>query len=132
MLNARPRPFLQLALALALPPALLAADDEKSVSYYKQIRPIFQANCQRCHQPAKEKWGYVMTDCAKLLHGGESAEKGEVAIVAKEPDKSLLIQQITPSGDAADQRQAEMPPKKAALAGKEIGPVRRWISEGAN
>ena len=23
------------------------------VSYYKQIRPIFQAHCQGCHQPAK-------------------------------------------------------------------------------
>jgi WD40 repeat protein/mono/diheme cytochrome c family protein len=130
MLNARPRPFLQLAVALSLSPALLlaAVDEGKPVSYYKQVRPIFQANCQGCHQPAKAKGGYIMTDFTKLLRGGESAEKGEVAIVAKEPDKSLLVNQITP---ASSGEQAEMPPKKAALVEKEIALIRRWISEGA-
>ena len=38
------------------------------VSYYKQIRPILQAHCQGCHQPAKAKGGYVMTDFG--LHTG--------------------------------------------------------------
>jgi WD40 repeat protein/mono/diheme cytochrome c family protein len=133
MLNARPRPFLQLAVALSLSPALLlaAADEGKPVSYYKQIRPIFQANCQGCHQPAKAKGGYVMTDFAKLLRGGESAEKGEVAVVAKEPGKSLLVQQITPTASDSAERKAEMPPKKAALPDKEIDLIRRWIAEGA-
>ncbi len=37
------------------------------------IRPILQANCQGCHQPAKSKGGYVMTDFKKLLAGGDSA-----------------------------------------------------------
>jgi WD40 repeat protein/mono/diheme cytochrome c family protein len=129
MLNARPWPFLQLAVALSLSPALLAADEGKPVSYYKQIRPIFQANCQGCHQPAKAKGGYVMTDFGKLVHGGESAEKGELAIVAKEPDKSLLVQQVTPSDPA--ERTAEMPPKKPALLDKELELIRRWIAEGA-
>ncbi|MEL0075282.1 MAG: hypothetical protein VW708_04060, partial [Ilumatobacter sp.] len=26
-----------------------------NVSYYHQIRPLFQAHCQGCHQPAKDK-----------------------------------------------------------------------------
>jgi len=114
---------------LSLSPSLLwGADDGKPVSYFKQIRPIFQAQCQGCHQPAKAKGGYVMTDFAKLLRGGESADKGDVAILAKDPDKSLLVQQITP---AATGEQAEMPPKKAPLLEKEIALVRRWIAEGA-
>ena len=41
------------------------------VSYHKQIRPLFQATCQGCHQPAKLKGGYTMTDFQKLLAGGE-------------------------------------------------------------
>ncbi|HET6407673.1 MAG TPA: c-type cytochrome domain-containing protein [Chthoniobacteraceae bacterium] len=115
---------------LSLSPALswATADEAKPVSYHKQIRPIFQAHCQGCHQPAKAKGGYVMTDFAKLLKGGESAEKGEVAIVAKDPEKSLLVHQITPT---ASGEQAEMPPKKAPLPEKEITLVRRWITEGA-
>ena len=31
------------------------------VSYYEQIRPLFQAKCQGCHQPAKAKGKYIMT-----------------------------------------------------------------------
>ena len=27
----------------------------KAVSFYKDIRPIFQANCQGCHQPQKTR-----------------------------------------------------------------------------
>src|SRR5687768_5570905 len=98
MRHALPWPTLPLAFVLSLSPALIcAADEGKPVSYYKQIRPIFQAHCQGCHQPAKAKGDYVMTDFARLLRGGESAGKGEIAIVAKDPDKSLLVQQITPT-----------------------------------
>ena len=32
------------------------------VSFTKQIRPILQANCLGCHQPAKARGDYVMTD----------------------------------------------------------------------
>src|SRR5579871_1179114 len=42
------------------------------ISYYKQIRPILQANCQGCHQPAKAKGEYVMTDFARMLGTGDS------------------------------------------------------------
>src|SRR5215475_7247998 len=45
---------------------------EPKVSYYRQVRPILQANCQGCHQPAKSKGGYVMTDFKLLLAGGDS------------------------------------------------------------
>ena len=51
-----------------------AAPGDK-ISYYKQVRPIFQANCQGCHQPAKAGGGYVMTSFDRLarrrrLEGG--------------------------------------------------------------
>lgn len=70
-------------LGWALPGNLLA----EAVSYYEQIRPIFQANCQGCHQPAKAKGGYVMTDFARLLEGGDT----DLAIVPGEPAGSYLI-----------------------------------------
>jgi mono/diheme cytochrome c family protein len=46
-------------------------DPSKPVSFYKYIRPIFQAQCNGCHQPAKKKGDYIMTDFAALLKGGE-------------------------------------------------------------
>src|SRR3954462_5041063 len=83
-------------------------DPNAPVSYYKKIRPIFQANCQGCHQPAKAKGGYVMTDFARLLAGGEdSVKEGVKAVTPKDPEKSLLVHQITP-----EKGEAEMPPKR--------------------
>src|SRR6266705_990586 len=81
----------------AAPPKKEEVEDPNApVSYFKKVRPLFQANCQGCHQPAKAKGGYVMTDFAKLLKGGEECAKdSKKAVVPKEPDKSLLIEQIT-------------------------------------
>lgn len=114
------------ATLLAAPPEKEEADPNAPVSYFRSIRPIFQANCQGCHQPAKSKGGYVMTEFAKLLQGGESAADGLHAIVPKDPASSLLVKQIVPENG-----EAEMPPKKAPLADKEIALIQRWIAEGA-
>ncbi|MBX6312893.1 MAG: hypothetical protein IRY99_08270, partial [Isosphaeraceae bacterium] len=99
------------------------AESAETISYYKQIRPIFQANCQGCHQPAKAGGGYVMTDFARLLAGGDSEQ---AAVVPKKPDESFLLDQITPEdGEAA------MPKDKAPLSLAEIDLIRRWIAQGA-
>src|SRR3954468_18103052 len=121
-----------LACALILPSAALAVKEEpddasKPVSYFKKIRPIFQAQCQGCHQPSKAKGGYVMTDFSRLLSGGEECAKDSVrAVVPKDPGQSLLLKQITPVNG-----EAEMPPKKAPLPAADIQLIRRWIAEGA-
>jgi mono/diheme cytochrome c family protein len=38
-----------------LPADSAKPDPNKPVSYFKDVRPIFQAQCQGCHQPAKAK-----------------------------------------------------------------------------
>jgi mono/diheme cytochrome c family protein len=93
------------------------------VSYYKQVRPVFQANCQGCHQPAKDRGGYVMTAFDKLLAGGES---GDPAVVAKKPDESHLIELITPTDG-----KATMPEGRPPLDQGDIDLIRRWVAEGA-
>ena len=102
--------------------ATATASDEV-VSYYKQIRPIFQSHCQGCHQPAKQSGGYVMTDFTKLLAGGESET---AAVVPGEPGESYLLDLIT----AAD-GEAAMPKGKTPLSQPEFDLVQRWIAEGA-
>ncbi len=109
-----------------------AADDEvqpvgsapdSKISYYQQIRPIFQANCQGCHQPAKASGQYVMTAFDKLVAGGESEM---AAIKPGQPDESYLVELITPTDGTA-----QMPQGKPPLAAAEIELVRKWIAEGA-
>ncbi|GIW89193.1 MAG: vegetatible incompatibility protein HET-E-1 [Isosphaeraceae bacterium] len=130
------RPLLWLSAVLLLYglPAQIPAsapDDDPSapsadqpVSFHKQIRPILQANCLGCHQPAKAGGGYVMTDYERLLQGGES---GEPAVVPGQPDESQILAQVMPDS----QGQALMPKDKPALGAAEIDLLRRWIAEGA-
>ena len=113
----------------AMAAGLLAAPADKQpaparkISYYKDVRPIFQANCQGCHQPAKAKGGYVMTDFKLMLAAGDSKE---AAIVAKAPDKSNLVKLITPKDG-----KAEMPEDRKPLHATEIETIRNWIAQGA-
>ena len=97
---------------------------DRPVSYWNDIRPLMQASCQGCHQPAKAKGDYVLTDVKRLIEGGES---DEAAVLPGKPDESLLIEQITPDDDG----EAEMPPREKALHETEIALLRRWIAEGA-
>jgi WD40 repeat protein len=111
-------------LALALPAAALAEEPAAKISFDKQIRPIFQASCQGCHQPAKAGGAYVMTTFDRLTKGGES---GDAAIAPGKPDESEILKQITPGADG----KAAMPKDKPALAKADIDLVRQWIEQGA-
>ncbi|MBL9167245.1 MAG: DUF1549 domain-containing protein [Verrucomicrobiales bacterium] len=100
-----------------------SATTNKPVSYYKDIRPILQANCQGCHQPAKPKGGYVLTDYDRLIQPGDSKDK---PIVSGQPEASLFVKQITPA-----KGEAEMPKGKPPLHALEIEMIRSWIAQGA-
>ncbi|MFN4259901.1 MAG: DUF1549 domain-containing protein [Gemmataceae bacterium] len=119
-------------LALWFLSPYLLADDAKpqeetgpnaNVSYYQHIRPIFQAHCQGCHQPAKDRGDYIMTDFAKLLAGGASDKP---AIIPGHPEKSYLVELITPVNG-----KASMPQGKAPLFSADIDLIQRWIAQGA-
>ncbi|MFO0928607.1 MAG: c-type cytochrome domain-containing protein, partial [Gemmataceae bacterium] len=118
-------------ILLASVPAAIPADKEKAgkppaadpVSYYKQIRPILQAQCQGCHQPAKAQGGYVMTDFARLLAAGDS---GKTAVVPGKPADSELIRQVTTKDG-----KAAMPKKDKPLHASDVELLARWIAQGA-
>ena len=94
------------------------------VSYVRDVLPIFQANCQGCHQPAKAEGDYLMTTVELLAAAGES---GAAGVVPGKPTESYLIDQITPDADG----HAEMPKNGKALTKAEIDLITRWIAAGA-
>ncbi len=120
----------RLALGATAALALLAATQEAKkpdpgkVSYDKKIRPILQAQCFGCHQPAKAKGGFIMTSFDKLLAGGETLGK---AVVPGQPGKSSLLAQITTN----DKGEIEMPKGKKPLDKEDVALITKWISEGA-
>ena len=88
---------------------LLHAEDPaglpETVSYYEHVRPVFQAKCQGCHQPAKAKSDYIMTDVAALIAGGET----DKAVIPGKAHESYLYELIV--AQEGDDR-PEMPPGK--------------------
>jgi mono/diheme cytochrome c family protein len=99
------------------------AEEKEAISFFRDIRPIFQEHCQGCHQPAKPGGEYVMTLHESLLEGGES---GEAAIVPGDPEASYLLAQITPEDGVA-----AMPQGKPPLTESQRERITQWISAGA-
>src|SRR5262245_14385289 len=109
------------ALALAAPRAPAA---DEPVSYYRDVRPVFQQHCQGCHQPARPQGGYVMTGHADLLKKGDQDRPG---VLPGRPEQSFLVEQI----QGAPGKTPAMPKGKDPLPPREVELVRRWIVEGA-
>ena len=122
-------PFLAVA-CLALAQVAVAetkqpeAKPSPQVSYYHDVRPILQANCQGCHQPAKSKGGYVMTEFKRFLAGGDNEG---AAIAPTHPEKSSILKMITPQDG-----EVRMPKGKTPLAETEVALIRAWIQQGAS
>ncbi len=102
-------------------PAL--AEPEAAVSYYKKIRPIFQAKCHGCHQPAKAKGEFVMTSYDALLKGGHDGH----GVLPGQPEESNLMKRLL----LPREEKEAMPPKDGPLAEAELALIKRWIAEGA-
>ena len=115
--------FLAAAVHAAPPKKEEGIDPNKPVSFYKHIRPIFQAQCNGCHQPAKKKGDYIMTEFAALLKGGEEGH----AVVPGKAAESNLLKLIKPD----EKGKVEMPQKADPLHETQIALIERWIAEGA-
>ena len=111
-----------LTLLAAAAPALAG-----TVSFNRDIRPIFSDTCFQCHGPdeAKRKAGLRLDVRDNAV---KAAESGAVAIIPGKPDDSEVIKRLT-TKDPDDL----MPPTKLhkELKPAQIETVRKWIAEGA-
>src|SRR5216683_3781134 len=62
----------------------------QSVSFKKQIAPIFAASCNACHSGPNPQSGLNISTFAALSKGGRRGK----SIIAGDPSKSLLVQYI--------------------------------------
>jgi hypothetical protein len=94
-----------------------------TIDFRKQIAPLLQSRCLRCHGADKQRSGL-------RLDTGEDARKGSRSGVVIRPGASAdsrLFQVVT--GQAADQ--VVMPPRGKRLSEQEVGLLRDWIDQGA-
>src|SRR3954452_12335640 len=103
------------------PPPVLPAVD-RPVDFVKDIQPIFQQSCYKCHGAEKHK-GELRLDAKPLaLKGGTTGPLLE----AGHGDRSLLVQRLLGVGD-----EARMPLKADPLPPAQIALVKAWIDQGA-
>lgn len=116
------------ACGLLVASVVPAADPPKTelpekVSYFKDVRPLFQQHCQGCHQPAKAQGGYIMTDHASLKKVGDG---GKTGVTPGKPDASFLLDEIR-----VKDGKAEMPKGGTALKPEQYALIEKWIAQGA-
>lgn len=104
------------------------ASKQAGVTFAKDIKPILDKSCVKCHSGDKPKSKYRMDSLASVIKGGES---GDPAVVPGHSDKSPIVLYTS---DAVEEM--EMPPTEKrdrfpALTKDQIGLVRAWIDQGA-
>jgi hypothetical protein len=99
--------------------------DAKDVTYAKDIQPIFEKTCYKCHGPEKQKGKMRLDSLQAALKGSENGKVIEPGNSAK----SVLVANISRIGDEDDW----MPPtdKGEPLTKAQVGLIRAWIDQGA-
>lgn len=103
-----------------LPPAAT----QTGITFDKDIKPIFEKSCFKCHGPEKKKGDLRVDTLEATLKGGENGPN----VVKGNSAKSTLVHSI-----ARLNEDEAMPPegKGDPLTKEQIGLVRAWIDQGA-
>jgi hypothetical protein len=97
---------------------------KKDLTYAKDIKPLFEKSCFKCHGTEKQKGKLRLDSLEAVKKGGED---GEVIVVGKS-EKSPLVHAV-----AALDPDMTMPPegKGDPLTKEQVGLIRAWIDQGA-
>jgi mono/diheme cytochrome c family protein len=119
--------FLSAWLLLAAISVSPAADPPRfsaeQVTYYeKQVRPLLEAHCLKCHgqDPKKVRGGLDLTRRQGLLTGGDTGP----AVDLEKPDASLFLKAIRYTDE-----HYQMPPA-GKLPDAEIAVLTKWVADG--
>ena len=109
-----------IAVGLSADPALAWEAESPKVDFRRDILPILEAKCYRCHGETKKEGDLDMTSREGLLKGGNSGP----AIVPGNVEKSLMMELI---------EFEEMPPRKEKQPAtkEEFAKLAAWIKAKA-
>ncbi len=101
--------------------AELPAASSAPVIFSRDIQPIFEASCIKCHARGRDKGGFRLDTRETILKGGDS---GPAAVPGRSAE-SLLVELV--AGLDPDN---VMPQKGTHLTAEQVGVVRAWIDQG--
>ena len=103
--------------------SLLLIGSVSAVDFVKDVKPILESQCVKCHSSQKDKGDLNLETLEFSKKGGESG----AAVVPGNIAKSLLIEKVKLPADHDD----IMPPKGDPLSKAQIAILEKWIMEGA-
>jgi len=105
------------------------------VSFSRDVLPIFESRCERCHQPGgRALRGGVTLDLradqayAQLVNQPSATDEERILVVPSDVQKSYLYEKISSDSPAEGER---MPAEGEPLTEKELATIRAWIEAGA-
>src|SRR6476661_1385234 len=98
----------------------LPSPADHPVDFNKEIRPILEASCIKCHGRGKTKGGFAIDTREILLKGGDSG----AAAIPGNSKESLLIEMVS----GLDPENV-MPQKGSKLTAAQVGLLRAWIDQ---
>jgi len=107
-----------------LDPSKLPPAAQLTVDFEKDVKPIFEKTCFRCHGPERPKSRFRLDNRESALKGGDNG----VDIVPGDSAQSPLVYYV-----ARVAEDIEMPPpgKGEPLTPVQVGLLRAWIDQGA-
>lgn len=103
-------------------PAMLPPPVDTIIDYTRDIKPLLEARCIKCHGERKQESLYRMDSRADVI--GSGSERS--AIIPGNSEDSLVVKLIA----AIDPAYFHMPPKGKLLDPEEVGLIRAWIDQG--
>jgi mono/diheme cytochrome c family protein len=93
------------------------------IDFAREVKPIFEASCIKCHGHGRSRGGFQIDSRETLLKGSDS---GAVIIPGKSAE-SYLVQLVS----ALDPDNV-MPQKGSKLTAEQVGILRAWIDQGVS
>lgn len=93
------------------------------VDFARDIQPIFQNACFKCHGLTREKGGFSLATRVRAMEGGDDGTD----IIAGNSAASPLVRRI-----AGLHESTAMPPGDERLSPAQVGLIRAWIDQGAS
>ncbi|HSU53706.1 MAG TPA: c-type cytochrome domain-containing protein [Candidatus Dormibacteraeota bacterium] len=111
--------------AAELDPSRLPPPAHTNIDFTRDIRPIFEQSCLRCHGPERPKSHFRLDNRESAIKGGDNG----IDIIPTNSAKSPLIFYV-----ARLVPDMEMPPdgKGEPLTTKQVALLRAWIDQGAS
>jgi hypothetical protein len=128
------------APSTAIPKELPPASTKQGLTFDKDIKPLFEASCVKCHGEQKPK-GKLRLDSLEgfkagsedgpIYKEGDSANSSIVKAIARINPKTQMPPAPRKPRPGPDGQVAPQPEPPKPLTSEEVGLVRAWIDQGA-